>query len=325
MARRKPTEPEAAGGDSFLDVTTNIVGILIILVMVVGERAKTSPVSLEPAPPSRELVAASRAASELEQDVHRMSGQMATVQTELHDRSLERGQLSTLVTAVEGELAQRRAALDTQSQARYDLQRDLAVASDELERLKTARSQAELAAAPETIKIENYPTPIGKTVDTKEAHFQLLHGRLAFLPYETLVDRLRSSLRDQVSRMGDQPELVDTLGPVEGFRLRYVIQRSDTPGGTLVQVTYIEFIPVSSQLGEPVDAALKPGSNFRRSLELLSPRTYTITVWSYPDSFAEFRKLQQDLYALGYSVAARPLPEGAPIGASPHGTKSSAE
>jgi hypothetical protein len=82
---------------------------------------------------------------------------------------------------------------------------------------------------------------------------------------------------------------------------------------------------VSSQLGEPIDAALKPGSNFRRSLEMLSPRTYTITVWSYPDSFGEFRKLQQDLYALGYSVAARPLPEGAPIGASPHGTKSSAE
>jgi len=38
MARPKPEEISSAGQDSFLDVVTNIVGILIILVMVVGGR-----------------------------------------------------------------------------------------------------------------------------------------------------------------------------------------------------------------------------------------------------------------------------------------------
>jgi hypothetical protein len=322
MTRRKNTEPEAAGNDSFLDITTNIVGILIILVMVVGERAKTAP--LEPASgPSRKLVEAQTESVQLERDVQRLTMNMATVEHELQARHVERDQLSTLVTAVESELADARAKLDAEARSRYDLDRDLAIARDELARLDAARRDAEQAAAPQTVEIENYPTPIGKTVDEKEAHFQLIHGRLAVVPYEPLIDRLRSALHDQVARMRDQSEIVDTLGPVEGFRLRYVIQRNEE--GSYFQVTYIEFVPVSSQLGEPVDAALAQGSAFRRTLQSLSPSQYTITVWAYPDSFSEFRKLKKELYALGYSVAARPLPEGMPIGASPQGTKSSAE
>jgi hypothetical protein len=325
MSRRKQTEQEVAGNDSFLDITTNVVGILIILVMVVGERAKTAPLEVAAPAPSRELLAAQTESVQLEKDVHRLAVQMATLQDELRARFAERGQLSTLITAVERDLAERRAELDERSRRRYDLDRDLAIARDELARLEAERRDAEQAAAPKTIKIENFPTPIGKTVDSKEAHFQLLHGRLAVVPYEPLIERLRSSLREQISRLGDQSELVDTLGPVEGFRLRYVLERSDMPGGAYFQVTYIEFVPVSSRLGEPVEEALAQGSAFRRTLEMLSPSQYTITVWTYPDSFAEFLKLKKELYERGYAVAARPLPEGMPIGASPQGTKSSAE
>lgn len=325
MVRRRNADQEAAGNDSFLDITTNVVGILIILVMVVGERAKTAPVEFEEPAPSHKLVAAQDESVRLEQDVHRLQAQMATVQRELQARFIERGDLSTLITAVERDLADHRAALDERSRRRYDLDRDLAIARDELARLEAERRDAEQAAQPETVEIKNHPTPIGKTVDDKEVHLRLKNGRVAVVPYEALIDRLRSSLRAQVSRLGDQSELVDTLGPVEGFRLRYVIQRNSIPGGAYFQVTYVEFVPVSSQLGEPVDAALQAGSQFRRTLELASPRQYTITVWTYPDSFAEFLKLKKELYALGYAVAARPLPDGLPIGASPQGSKSSAE
>ena len=38
MRRREPAEVESAGHESFLDVVTNIVCILIILVMIVGQR-----------------------------------------------------------------------------------------------------------------------------------------------------------------------------------------------------------------------------------------------------------------------------------------------
>jgi hypothetical protein len=40
MRRDEHSQIESAGQDSFLDVTTNIVGILIVLVMVVGMRAQ---------------------------------------------------------------------------------------------------------------------------------------------------------------------------------------------------------------------------------------------------------------------------------------------
>ena len=50
-----------------------------------------------------------------------------------------------------------------------------------------------------------------------------------------------------------------------------------------------------------------------------------MTIWTYPDGFAEFRKLKQELYAMGYETAGRPLPFGVPITASPGGSKSAAE
>ena len=44
MRNRRAKEDAASGHDSFLDIVANIVGILIILVMVVGVRARNAPV-----------------------------------------------------------------------------------------------------------------------------------------------------------------------------------------------------------------------------------------------------------------------------------------
>jgi len=95
--------------------------------------------------------------------------------------------------------------------------------------------------------------------------------------------------------------------------------------GSYVQLTKWELIPVSGQLGETLEEAIQNDSTFRSRLSLLSPRDYTLTLWVYNDSFEEFRALRKELYHLGYSIAGRPLPEGVPIGGSPHGTKSAAE
>jgi hypothetical protein len=325
MAPSAEIEHDSESTNSFLDVITSSIGILIILVMVAGQRSRQAVEAMATAPLTAELAAAQAEAVTLEQDVHRIADQMATVRAELAVRSAERGQLSTLVAAIEQDLAKRRAALDQRSRGRYDLERDLALARDELNRLESERQRVEQTVAPETIQVDSYPTPISKTVDDKEAHFQLLGGRLAFIPFEALVDRLQSTLRDYASRLQDQPELSDTLGPVGGFRLRYSIERHDTPGGSFLRLAHVDFIPTSGQLGEPMDAALAPKSALRNKLEMMSPRQYTITVWTYPDSFTEFRQLKKELYSMGYAVAARPLPHGMPIGASPQGSKSSAQ
>jgi hypothetical protein len=56
-----------------------------------------------------------------------------------------------------------------------------------------------------------------------------------------------------------------------------------------------------------------------------TPDRTTITVWVYPDSFAEFRRLKEHLYQRGFATAARPLPTDRPIAAGPKGTKSIAQ
>jgi hypothetical protein len=322
MARRPPTDHDVNNDSSFLDVITNCVGILIILVIVVGIRAKKFPFGLT-AP--EDLTAERAEAIAVEQDVHRIAAQMTTVNRELEARSFERGQVNTLISAIERQLAERRAALDDQARKRYDVDRDLALAADELSRLESERRRAQSSTAPKTIEVESYPTPLGKTVYGKEAHFQLIGGRLTFIPFEALLDRLRSTMHDAARSLDSQTEVSDIIGPVGGFRLKYFMERFDSRQGSYVTVTHIEFLPASSQLGEPIDAALAAKSQLRDRLEMLSPRQYTVTIWTYPDSFAEYRKLKKELYSLGYSVAARPLLMGMPIAASPNGSKSSAQ
>jgi len=318
-------EHDSESTNSFLDVITSSIGILIILVMLAGQHAKQIKSALARAPLNAELEAAQAKAGDLEREVRDIDAQMQRVQAELAGRSTERNALSTVVAAVEQELAARRAKLDEAKQREFDTKRDLAIARQELKRIESLKEQAKTSTAPANITVESYPTPLSKTVDNREAHFQLLHGRLAYVPFEALVDRLKSMLRDLAARLQDQGDISDTIGPVAGFRLRYNIERHDVPQGSFMQVSYLEFVPASSDLGEPFEQAMAAGSAFRNRLEMMSPSQYTITVWTYPDSFDEYRKLKKELYNLGYSVAARPLPDGMLIGASPQGSKSSAQ
>lgn len=324
MPRHNSSENENTGSDSFLDVITNFVGILIILVMVVGENAKRFPLQAK-AKAAEALAAAQTEADTVEQDVHRVAEQMETVNSELAARVFERDQVNTLVTAIEQELGSRRASLDEESRRRYDFERDLALAKDELARLEAEKKYAGKTVAPQTITVDSYPTPIGKTVDGKEVHFQLIGGRVTFVPFEALMDKLKVAAHERAAKMDGQSEIIDSLGPVGGFRMRYVLERIETPRGNLVQLAHLDLLPTSSQLGEPIDEALAAKSRLRDKLDMMPPRQYTITVWTYPDSFAEFRRLKKELYGMGYLVAGRPLPEGMPIGASPRGSKSSAE
>jgi hypothetical protein len=136
-------------------------------------------------------------------------------------------------------------------------------------------------------------------------------------------------------KLADRLEMTDTVGPVGGFRLRYRLERVDTPThiqletghtGSLVRLVRWELIPVASDLGESLDTALADGSRFRAALPPVGRSAPpTVTIWTYPDSFAELRALKERLHATGYLVAVRPLPQGVPIGGSPQGTHSAAQ
>ena len=94
---------ESAGTDSFLDVTVNIVGILIILVMVVGMRVQKGPsiaASLDEATQA-ELSALTRRSAEIEYDARRTQQELADVEREIAARSAGRVALATAIAAAE--------------------------------------------------------------------------------------------------------------------------------------------------------------------------------------------------------------------------------
>ena len=87
----------------------------------------------------------------------------------------------------------------------------------------------------------------------------------------------------------------------------------------------VTVVPAQDDLGDPIETILLPKSSFRARLELTDPDRTTITVWVFPDSFRQFRKVKEELFKLGFLCAGRPLPEGTPIGFSPQGTRSVAQ
>lgn len=337
MARFRGEESNPGCHDSFLDVVTNIVGILIILVVVAGLRAKNAPVQASVVKDPR-LEAAQdglqgdlAAEQSVRQDIFHTVEQIRAIEREGLLRFQQREQLATLLAILEHKLKTHREQLDAKAREDLDLAKVLLEARQKLEQIERERQRVE-TSEPEPILVENYPTPLSKTVDGEETHFQLRGGRIASIPLKRLLDRFKADVQRQLYKLMDMPELSDVVGPEGGFRLRYVMERDDAPPevqlqrgqGTYASLKQWSLIPVSNQIGEPLEAALAEGSDFRQTLASLRPGT-TVTLWVYPDSFAEFRLLRKELYRLNYPVAGRPLPEGTPIGGSPRGSKSAAE
>ena len=336
MRRRHLQETEEPSHDSFLDIVANIVGILIILVMVTGARAKNWPAEAVDEQPAAEALAALEQDQSLEISLRRnmatLKDQLRQLETEALAQHQVRTRRATVVAVAEREIESRRQGLDAESRQALRLRQQLSQAQAELENLRHER-QVALATVPEAILVQSYPTPLSHTVDDREIHFQLRAGRVVFIPLERLLKRFKQDAQRKVYKLRTSPELSGTVGPEGGFRLRYTLVRRDLSpemqinSGTTgyAQLSRWTLIPVAGLLGEPVDEALAAASRFREVLAAHSPETTTVTIWTYGDSFAEFRRLKKELFGMGFATAGRPLPDGAPIGGSPHGTKSAAE
>ncbi len=95
------------------------------------------------------------------------------------------------------------------------------------------------------------------------------------------------------------------------------------PGGFELDRFEIDTTP--ENLGETLEQALASGGALRGEMSSRVPAETVVTVWVYPDSFGEFRKLKSALYREGFLAAARPLPPDILIGASPRGSRSAAQ
>ncbi len=328
MPRPKPEDISSAGQDSFLDVVTNIVGILIILVMVVGGRVQQIVLSAAPqarakaAELEREIEERDQAAALAESEVADLAEQARTVATAAAYAGESRVALATAVAAAKVELAKRKDSAD----------KDRIAAAEAASRRKELQAEIErctleaegIAHAPVTAKeVLAYPTPIARTVTGDELHFQIDQGRIAYIPLVELFELAKTQTRRHSGSLSTMAQRIETVGPIQDFSLDYVIDVKIDQARGQVLVRSREWVvrPSGPGIGETLDEAIQPQSRFRRVLGEIRPDT-TVTLWCYPDSFEQFRALREELHRLGIPTAGRPMPEGAPIGGSTEGSKS---
>jgi hypothetical protein len=326
---------EPVNSDSFLDIVASVVSIMIIMVVMVGMRIKNTPVTVAiPANPAlSELEKEAAEERSLSVDIAKLQAETRNLNCEVARRGLQRNVMVTMVAAVEQKLQEERQSLDAGKRADFDLARGLSESKYQLDQLNRQLADAGNAQAAPTI-VESYPTPISHAVDGPEAHLLINNGRVVFVPVQALLEEFQSRAKRQVYKLLEQPEFTDTVGPIEGFRLRYTLERHDVSpeefkqtghGGSYARLNRWTLVPSSDDLGEPVRLALAESSEFRSALRKILPGRTTITVWVYPDGFDAFRQVRKELYRLNYAIAARPLPPGESIGGSPDGTKSAAQ
>ena len=334
MSKRQTKEIGIGGLGSFQDIVANLVGILIILVIVVMMRARDAlvePVVVpEVAQVSQEqLRDAEVIAERVEDSVIELDDTVERQTLELKYRKSERDRILRAITLAESELQTQKETLSDESQSSLELTSQYEAMSQELGQLIRSR-QVLQQMKPDVHVIEHMPTPMAKTVFGKEMHFRLNHGRVSYVPFDELVDRMQRDAQSKVHKLHQHPRIIETIGPVSGYRLRYelgytndvVKTRSGPRLQQKIEMLKLELIPVENAMGESVTTALADGSQFLQYIKRTVPETTTVTVWVYPDSFDDFRRIKTTLFGMGYACAGRPLPEGLYISASPHGTKS---
>jgi hypothetical protein len=336
MARAQHNPDEAFGSDSFLDIVANMVGILIILVIIAGLRAKGIPQQLVEAATdiANEIRLLTSKGSTIEHDNHKLNHEVELIKQAQATLDAEQQQLAVARDQLRSELERRRKDLDSQSQSDFDLRRKLAAAEGQFQRVNLELAEAAKVQPRVATKIESYPTPLSQTVAGKELHFQIKNKRVVYVPLDELVDLFKSEVRQRAYQLKQKDEATDTIGPIGGFRMRFTLERVDMPvqvgsvgvvTGSFARLEEFHLVPTNPLMGETLEEARAPGSQFRKKVGNMTPERTTVTLWTYPDSFELYRDIRKELYLAGYMVAGRPMPEGQPIGGSPQGTKSAAQ
>ncbi len=359
--RRRPSEIHFSF-DSFLDVVANVVGIIIrfILVIWVGARSYHSLRGLE-LPSGPEPIPALAAASEsaesdseppflpdpMEGELARQRQELARAEAVLLEglkdleqtrviKEQKRRDLDTLAARARALTAEQTTLASRVAEGKKALEGKNATVEEVRARCaRLAEEVKKLQELPRTTKTLRYRTPVSKPLDAEELMFECRQGRITFIDVGGLLEEIKRGIREKGETLRRSWEVHDTAGPIGPFQLRYTVERQNGGGDVLGRggnpdpeaafnygVSGWEVEAVKEVRGETPDQAFKPGSEFRQIVDGLDARYAAVTIWVYPDSFPVYRQLRDYLYQKDLVVAGRPLPEGAPIASSRHGTSS---
>ncbi len=347
--RRQPERAILFSFDSFLDLVANVIGIVVRLILVawVGSRVYKGP-QMPPPPPMPEVQVAAFVPPPADEasgrEVQRLQAELArsrqvtlealrtreasrqareqaerqTAQLKQQREELQRKQpdlASTLAT-------QKQADVETAQSVRQLRERHASLQSD-LEALKKAPRETKQLA---------YRSPVSAAVQTEEVFFECHQGRVTLIDVATLLDDVRAHMQENGKQLRSTWTVQETTRPQGAFRLRYTLERErgllegtgqpNNDGAYRYGLSRWVVEPVKDDRGEPADAALKAGSDFRKIVDRLDPKQVVVTLWVYPDSFGVYRKLRDYLHDRAVVVAGRPLPEGVAIASSRSGSTS---
>ncbi len=334
MAKRK-NEDLAVGEDAFLDTVANLVGILIILVVIVasGTRSAAHLISSEKRKQATEKLADPIASAiNIEKDLARQEEQLREHTLEVAYRNAERDVILQQVLSAKETMQEETQKLDEQQ--RTDLERQQKLNEMERKLAELLHQQGDVSSDEKpAIILQHLPTPMAKTVFGKELHLMIRDGMVSVIPWDRLVATLKVEARAAVARSTRRERIEEQLGPIEGYMMNYVLVSKRgivSNGGTasmaqMVELDKFELDPTAEVIREPLTQSLGNNGRLRVELAMNPARETTVTAWVYPNSFETFRQLKELLYHEGYMSAARPMPEGVRIGASPRGSQSSAQ
>ncbi len=348
-ARARSRDNLGEGQDSFLDVVSNLVGVLIILIMIAGVRVRNATSALELASTDAQVAESSesgesaaraeyvRAVATLEalserarttqEETRQFNERAALLQQQADGAEAEYRAIFNTSAELEALLereAQRRGASE---KAAFDL--NAAIIESEKKREDLLREKEALVAArPSAIKMENIPTPISQRVaDGHEGFFRLKNGRISHIPLNAFQERVMLNFKSYKGEL--KPGRIENrIGPIDEYYFQYYVDLNSVRNGNGISYSfefkYGECQPTREPLGEEVDVALSdPNSTFRNRLLKYPREDTTITFFLYPDSYRYLNDVKRFVFSLGYMMAIRPLPADAPVAVSPQGTASS--
>jgi hypothetical protein len=347
IRRRRPRKGIEFSFDSFLDLVTNVVGIIIRLILVswVGARSYQALVPAAPEDPAAQVEEIDAAPP--------LSAEMRVHRKELNDaqeRLLE--QLRRLKTVKDGQqqldaaatqlstqcqqLEEKQGTLKRKALAEQGRRAQVVLSLPELQRrgAALAREIAALEKLPPLTQKLRYGTPVSRPVHAEEVMFECLHNKVTVIDIGGLLAEVKQGMEDKGRELRMRWQVEDVAGPLGAFRLRYTIERIRTTtesiggGGPEQGNSYSYGLggwkaePIITNRGEALESALAKGSEFRRTADGLQPNQAVATFWVYPDSFPIYRALRDYLHARDVEVAGRPLTFGSPIAGSRNGTRS---
>jgi len=360
--RRRPhREKISFSFDSFLDVVTNVIGIIIRLILVtwVGARAYTSAmmlsqhkmeveteiVSVEPLPaPKPEDDPASKEVAEARREIERVRAKLLK---QLKDVELVNNKENqtlkdlTLVSNLQKDLDKEKKNVISQLDKKGQQVRLTALTLEEMKK-KGEKLREEILAVeklPTPTKSLYFRTPVSRPVRSDEVFFECRGGKVTYIDLPAFLQEIKDSFEDRREELSNQLrsqwEVKGHTSVIGAFRLEYLIERQRDFAATLsdksgparntnfsFQLSGWVVEPITENRGETLEAAMRPGSQFRQIIDGLVAKESVVTLWVYPDSFALYRPLRDFMYERDIEVAARPLPPGGPIAASRHGTVS---